>query len=263
MPRANRHHIPGCVWHITHRCHKREFLLKFARDRRRWMRWLYEARKRFRLSILDFMVTCNHIHLLVVDGDNPSSIPRSLQLIEGRTAQEYNLRKRRRGAFWEDRYHATAIQSGKHLAHCMRYIDMNMVRAGAVHHPSEWEWCGYTVIQNPPARYRLIDYDRAAELLGLSDVNALARQQRMWVDEALRTGKTGRDSKWTESIAVGERAFAEDILEKLGARAGTRSVIGEGDTFAIKEHAAPYRPVFEGKIEVLRPENTYLWNVTG
>ena len=29
MPRANRHYIPGYVWHITHRCHKKEFLLKF------------------------------------------------------------------------------------------------------------------------------------------------------------------------------------------------------------------------------------------
>jgi putative transposase len=27
MPRANRYFLPGYVWHITHRCHKREFLL--------------------------------------------------------------------------------------------------------------------------------------------------------------------------------------------------------------------------------------------
>jgi hypothetical protein len=33
MPRANRHFLPGFVWNITHRCHRREFLLKFARDR--------------------------------------------------------------------------------------------------------------------------------------------------------------------------------------------------------------------------------------
>ncbi len=34
MARANRHFLSGYVWHITQRCHKREFLLKFARDRR-------------------------------------------------------------------------------------------------------------------------------------------------------------------------------------------------------------------------------------
>jgi hypothetical protein len=54
MPRANRHYIPGYVWHITHRCHKKEFLLKFARDRRRWLRWLFEAKKRYGLSVLNY-----------------------------------------------------------------------------------------------------------------------------------------------------------------------------------------------------------------
>jgi len=36
MPRAHRYSMPGHVWHITHRCHKREFPLKFSRDRERW-----------------------------------------------------------------------------------------------------------------------------------------------------------------------------------------------------------------------------------
>jgi len=55
MVRAKRHYIPGYVWHITHRCHKREFLLKFPRDRRRWIEWLYQAKKRYRrLSGLNY-----------------------------------------------------------------------------------------------------------------------------------------------------------------------------------------------------------------
>jgi hypothetical protein len=33
---VNKHHLPGYVWHITHRCHKREFLLKFEKDKKRW-----------------------------------------------------------------------------------------------------------------------------------------------------------------------------------------------------------------------------------
>jgi len=47
MARAKRHFLPGHVWHITHRCHKKEFLLKFARDRRGWLQWLFEAKKRY------------------------------------------------------------------------------------------------------------------------------------------------------------------------------------------------------------------------
>ena len=52
-----------------------------------------------------------------------------MQLIAGRTAQEYNWRKHRDGAFWEDRYHATAIQADDHLHQRVVYIDLNMVRA--------------------------------------------------------------------------------------------------------------------------------------
>ena len=60
MPRAHRIHLSGQVWHLTHRCHRRRFLLKFSRDRRLWRSWLYEARRRFGLCVLDYTVTSNH-----------------------------------------------------------------------------------------------------------------------------------------------------------------------------------------------------------
>jgi REP element-mobilizing transposase RayT len=77
-------------WHITHRCHKKEFLLKFARDRRLWLQWLFEARKRYGLSVLNYMVTSNHIHPLVRDNGERDVISNSVQLFAGRMGQEYN-----------------------------------------------------------------------------------------------------------------------------------------------------------------------------
>ena len=128
MPRANRHYIPGYVSHITHRCHKKEFLLKFSRDRRRWVAWLFEAKKRFGFNVLNYMVTSNHIHLLISDNGDRDTIPKSIQLTAGRTGQEYNQRKKRKGAFWEDRYHATAVDGNEHLIHCMVYMDIHPVK---------------------------------------------------------------------------------------------------------------------------------------
>jgi transposase-like protein len=46
--------------------------------------------------------------------------------------QDYNRRQSRLGAFWEDRNHATAIESGAHLHRCLVCVDLNMVRAGVV-----------------------------------------------------------------------------------------------------------------------------------
>ncbi len=74
-------------------------------------------------------------------------------LIAGRTGQAYNERRGRRGAFWEDRYHATAVDSGVYLARCVVYVDLNMVRAGAVSHPRDWRWCGYHELSGSRRRY--------------------------------------------------------------------------------------------------------------
>ena len=70
--------------------------------------------------------------------------------LASRVRQGYNQRKKRKGAFWEDRYHATAVSFDDHLSKCMVYIDMNMVRAGVVNHPSEWFFSGYNEIQKIP-----------------------------------------------------------------------------------------------------------------
>jgi len=47
------------------------------RDRRRYLRWVFEARKRFGLSVLNCMVTSNHVHLLVKD-TGPNVIAQSI-----------------------------------------------------------------------------------------------------------------------------------------------------------------------------------------
>ncbi len=90
---------------------KKEFLLKFACDRNRWLDLLFRAKKKYGLEVLNYIGTSNHIHLLVSDNANRDTIPKSMQVIAGQTAQEYNIRKKRRGAYWEDRYHAPAVQA--------------------------------------------------------------------------------------------------------------------------------------------------------
>jgi len=254
MPRANRHHLSGQVWHITHRCHQRSFLFRFARDRKRWVQWLYESKKRYGLSVLDYVVTSNHIHLLIVD-EEEDVVSRILQLVAGRTAQEYNQRKARTGAFWEDRYHATAIESGEHLVRCLAYIDMNMVRAGVVSHPSEWQHGGYHEIQSPPCRYRLIDRSRLIELTGASDDGHLRRLHREWLDESLQPGRNCHESAWSEAVAVGGFAYVEMIRRKLGLSPQSRWIEQSDDRDVLREPESSYMHNLQGKNAPLSDEN--------
>ncbi len=240
MARAYRHFIPGYVWHITHRCHRQAFLLKFVKDRSRWMELLFEAKRRYRLSILNFIVTSNHIHLVVASPKNKESIPKAMQLVAGRTAQEYNRRKERKGAFWQDRYHAMVIETGEHLWRCLVYVDLNMVRAGVVKHPFEWKWSGYHEIQQPRKRYRLIDNKMLQKLLHLDSQTALATAHRGWISSQLSRGPE-REERYSKSIAIGSQSFVETVQAKMGMKAiGRRSRESRTDAYELRETVERY-----------------------
>jgi putative transposase len=259
MPRANRHFLSGHVWHITHRCHQRAFLLKFARDRGRYLRWLFEAKKRFGLCVLNYTVTSNHVHLLVQD-TSPQVIARSMQLVAGRSAQEYNQRKSRQGAFWEDRYHATAIESDAHLHRCVVYVDLNMVRAGVVTHPAEWVHSGYREIQAPPQRYAIINLERLMSLCGFTEVAAFQRAHRQWVEDELARGSALRDERWSASIAVGSLAFVDRVRSELAVKALHRGVAVSDTTYVLREPGGAYMPGLKPETGPLSPDNTVFWD---
>lgn len=52
----------------------------------------------------------------------------------------------------------------------MSYIDLNMVRAGIVDHPSKWKFGGYHEIRKPKERYKLIDHEAIVNLSGSANI---------------------------------------------------------------------------------------------
>jgi putative transposase len=222
--------------------------------------------------VLNYAVILNHIHLsrekrdfanstcMFGDGDR-DVIPSSIKLIAGRTGQEYNQRKNRKGAFWEDRYRAMAVESGEHLFQCLVYIDLNMVRAGIVEHPSEWPFCGYNEVQKPRNKNVLIDYERLRKLLGFDSYDRVINYHKRWVEDYLENGKGIRDEKWTRSIAVGSRGFVDGVKSILGALALGRKNIETGESYQLREHSIPYSSHFGVKKGDIGPKNTYFWNV--
>lgn len=159
-----------------------------------------------------------------------------MQLIAGRTAQEYNQRKNRKGAFWEDRYHATIVQTDEHLARCVTYIDLNMVRAGAVQHPRDWKVCGYNEIQVPWRRKSVIDFDALANFLNAQTQAELA----LFLEERLQCEITGtrREPAWSESIAVGDDVFLESLTTGLGDYAADKVLVSMGSLKVLRSRTS-------------------------
>lgn len=186
----------------------------------------------------------------MVDDKDRDVIPNSIKLVAGRTGQEFNIRKKRKGAFWEDRYHATAIESGDHLFRCLVYIDLNMLGAGVVDHPSEWPFCGYNEIQEPKRKSILINYQKLTNLLGFDSYDDVIKYHKRWVDDYLGNGNNIRDDKWTESIAVGEKDFVERVKSLMGVLAIGRKGIDLERRFSFENWLLPIRLILASKTAI-------------
>jgi putative transposase len=241
MPRANRYLVPGHIYHVTHRCHNREFGLRFQRDRNAYRHWLYEGLQRFEVSVLGFVITRNHTHLLLRSA-TAEAIAQLMHLVEGAVAQQYNRRKGCGGAFWGDRYHCTMVDSGQYLWNCLRYIDLNMVRAGAVHDPGAWKWGGYADLLGGRERYRIIDREVLLESVGYGGFDRWLRDHVDSVRAGLADGRNRRDEKWTESLAVGSREYVERLAPAFLHRRELQINPDECDTktWIVRERPAPY-----------------------
>ena len=129
-----------------------------------------------------------------------------------------------------------------------------------VEHPRQWPFCGYNEIQSPRQRYALIDYKRLMDLVHMRNFEQLQDSYEHWVDAVLRLENQDRESKWTESVAVGSKKFVETTKERLGIKAKGRRVLGGNGAYELREPAVSYMGDFEPENDSLSPENTYFWN---
>ncbi len=185
-----------------------------------------------------------------------------MQLVAGRTGQEYNQRKKRKGTFWEDRYHATAVETNQHLVQCLVYMGLNMVRAGAVSHPYDWEGSGCREIQEPRQRYALIDHQCLMDLLNIPSMEMLQRSHKEWVEESLRVERSTRDGKWSESIAVGNEGFVAMVKKQLGIRAKGRKIAEAVGECQLREAQSSYSTIFGVQNGLLSSNNLHFWEIS-
>ena len=210
MPRMKRKILPGRSYHITHRCYNREFRYQRAIERNNYRMRVFEMSRKYNVKVLDYMITSNHVHLLLW-ADSGREISEAMRFLQGTTAQDYNRRKECSGAYWSGHYNTTLIQDGSHLSRCLFYIGLNMVRAKAVTHPSEWQWCGFNEFMGLRKRYLIIDIGSLLNRLSRSpDVIRFREWYTRTIDAKIDRDALKHETIWTEAIAVGSKSWLEE-----------------------------------------------------
>ena len=142
MPRRPRIQLAGMPMHLVQRGINREPCFFAEEDYHCYLHWLQTSAADWGCAIHAYVLMTNHVHLLITPqrADGPA---RLMQSIGRRYVQYINRAYKRSGSLWEGRYKSSVVQAESYLFACMRYIELNPVRAGMVTDPAHYRWSSY------------------------------------------------------------------------------------------------------------------------
>lgn len=142
MPRKPRLFIPGAAVHVVQRGHSRNPVFFDTCDYHAYLDYLDDAARRHGCKIHAYVLMTNHVHLLMTPECN-ESVSLVMQSVNRLYVPYINYTYGTSGSIWEGRFKASPINNEEYLLTCMRYIELNPVRAGMVLAPEEYRWSSY------------------------------------------------------------------------------------------------------------------------
>ena len=137
MARLPRLDLPDVPQHIVQRGNNRQALFFHADDYSAYRAYLREALVKNNCKLNAFVLMTNHVHLLAL-GEAPGRVSGLMQSVSRRYVRYVNATYRRTGTLFEGRYKSSLVDSERYLLTCMRYIELNPVRAGLVPDPGDY-----------------------------------------------------------------------------------------------------------------------------
>lgn len=128
--------------HIVQRGINREPCFFAEEDCHSYLHWLEKAAADWHCAVHAYVLMTNPVHLLVTP-ETETGTAKLMQALGRRYVQYINRSYRRTGSLWEGRYKSSLIQAETYLLTCMRYIELNPVRAGMVQDPGQYRWSSY------------------------------------------------------------------------------------------------------------------------
>lgn len=216
MPRRPRIKLAEVPQHVVQRGINREPCFFAEEDYHCYLHWLQKSAADWGCAIHAYVLMTNHVHLLVTPA-NPDGIAKMMQSIGRRYVQYINRSYRRTGSLWEGRFKSSLVQAEEYLLTCMRYIELNSVRANMVNDPSQYRWSSYRhnglgqVDERitPHPLYLSLDKDEA---MRLAEYRGLFRSQLD--EEALSDIRLAL----AQGQPLGSERFAEAMCAAVGVR---------------------------------------------
>lgn len=216
MARLPRFFVPDTPQHVIQRGNDRQPIFRTSADHAFFKSCLEFAACRHGVAIHAYVLMTNHVHLLATP-EAATSLPRAMQSVGRVYVRYFNSTHGRSGTLWEGRYKATIVESDRYLLACMRYIELNPVRAGLVEHPERYPWSSHRAnafgVSDPLVRAHPL-----YRTLGTTPANRRAAYLTLFgpavADDETHAIRDATQNAW----ALGGAEFRRGV-ERLGRRA--------------------------------------------
>ena len=217
MPRRTRMYFPGLTYHIVQRGNNRQPCFFEPENYQFYLELWRTVSSRYGAIVHAYCLMTNHIHFLATP-NSKTSLSNTMKVVGSRYAQYINLKYKRTGTLWEGRHRSSLVQTERYLLTCMRYIELNPVRAGMVDRPEGYKWSSYGINAwgdeswlIPHAEYLALNASKANRYSGYRDLfkNHLSRKDLGLIRKATHYCQP-----------VGCDRFKREIEEAYGVKLG-------------------------------------------
>ena len=201
MPRLPRFCPANHPIHVVQRGNNRQVCFTCDDDMVAYAHSLREGANKYGVAVHAWVFMTNHVHILMTPTAD-QSVSQLMRHIGRHYVQPFNFKYARSGPLFDGRFRSSLVQDKVYLLNCIRYIELNPVRAGMTTDPSDYRWSSYRC-------------------------HAFGKTARMWTPrpEYLGLGENEADRQkiYRETIA---QSLSSEVVQKIRHCLNTGLVLG-------------------------------------
>jgi putative transposase len=194
---------------VIQRGNNRQTIFTCVDDLAAYANWLAEGAQQYEVAIHGWVFMTNHVHLLATPTDE-GGLSKLMQFLGRLYVRRFNYAYTRSGTLFEGRFKTCVVQEDHYLLTCLRYIELNPVRAGLVSNPGEYRWSSYQAHALGVKSRLWSPHQGYLELGGTRE-----RRQRAWqaiVNEALGCEALAKIRHCANTgLVLGTESFREQV----------------------------------------------------
>ena len=188
MPRQARLDAPGTLHHVMIRGIEKRKIVNDQRDRTDFVTRLGHLAEDTDTAIYAWALLNNHAHILLRSSD--VGLSQFMRRLLTGYAINYNLRHKRHGHLFQNRYKSMVCEKDTYFMELVRYIHLNPLRAnlvGSLKELDSYMWCGHSFLVGKK-KNEWQDRDYVLKWFGTTEREA-RRFYRDYVKKGMREGR--------------------------------------------------------------------------